>query len=261
MERSLHPVVRAAVRNLQTEAVGPYGKISSALGGLGLIAASPGQIARAAEIADMMIRACVMAGCKIKLSEGRKALIYSGEEVRISVTEHSKQIPARPRTPRGPLYIERKYEYTPTGEMWIEVQWRLGKWRAFDGREKSVTNKLPTLADFLKAIPIEVKRIAEREEARRKLHEAVARKREERERISASIRRAKESLDAETANWHRATAMRAYVDHIEARLGEHASEDLKDWIRWARSYAHSLDPTQDRLANKRVPAPLQFEGS
>jgi hypothetical protein len=109
-----------------------------------------------------------------------------------------------------------------------------------DKRGTQIEAKFPDLFTRAETLASEVHAKNEQWAATRRQEEIESRRRYELERRI-------ERLDRNVAAWRRARYIRAYVKATADRMAEAGSvapdSDAAKWLRWARRYADSIDPT------------------
>lgn len=192
-------------------------------------------IPRALRFMDTLIKALRVRGHDVVVENGSTYFIINRQKLKVSLREKTKRVPGNDRWQTS--------EYHPTGQLVFKLD------KIFHGKEW-LDGKLP-LEDQLTTI------IAKLELASVKLNEQEAiwkKQREERE-VQERLRKAfehrrQEDLDnfkamlVKSSRWHKAVNLRNYIDAVEQRAldTKGITDELKDWLHWARKKADWYDP-------------------
>ena len=199
------------------------------------IRVSPVNVDRALRIFNTLIKLLHARKHSIIIRNVKTYAVVKGKELEISLKEKLRIVYVKDGS------WERR-EYHPTGVLGFKVDGYSGKeWQ--DGKqplEDQLTNilaKLETLGAMWKEI------WHKNDEERRQ--------REERERITRELKERKEkelqdfkNLLKEANRWQQAKILREYLNALEVKAIEEStlSDELKNWLSWARQKADWYDP-------------------
>ncbi|OOG47123.1 hypothetical protein B0E50_12090 [Rhodanobacter sp. C01] len=219
-----------------------------------------GSLERALDLFNALIFEFAKRGSTVEVDAEKKwtVLIIEGTRVELSVTERVRrkehvdtpeETKAKERYWKLPRYPGREYPGTPrhdylaTGILTITA----GRWpsRSWNDTERTpLERRFPEVVSGLILLAAEIHAREEKQareaEQRRLAKEHYARIMEQRKRERGLF----EALETEATKWERAARLRAYVDAVEhaATLEDELTDELVDWIDWARTKADWLDP-------------------
>lgn len=259
-----HPLILAASKRLRQRDGWPEdSQLRSAPGEILHLSVTRDALDRALSIADALLKALEKYGFEFLIDAKRSVTVIRSLEtdttMAFSLTEHIRRTsheitPAEERArqryynrarwetsisyPRIP-----QYDYTPTGILTIKVGgWPSKSWKdtprtQLEDRLKEVVAGVIALCHETHAQELERARVAE--ERRRALarYEFLTQQRaDEAERFK--------QLEEQANNWERASKLRAYAAAVEeqAKAEGLLSDDLVEWLAWARAKADWLDP-------------------
>jgi hypothetical protein len=260
---SPHPLIRAASKRLRRNGGWDnYKGLRSAQEEIFHFEVTRDAIDRALLIGDTLINALERQGMKVWVDpEKRRTLIGLGEtSLTIAISEHvartkhdvtateKKAIKRWQRSPNrwasGYHYPRPPdYDYHPTGKLTISIG-------GYPSRSWADTLKTLLEQRLHQVVAgaldlIEEQRLRTEEQERRRLAWQKARDRHDRQ---VEFRKQEleqlEKLEASAAQWQEAERLRQYIDAVEqsAVTNGRASEELADWIAWARIKADCIDP-------------------
>jgi len=260
---SPHPLIRAASKRLRRNGGwDKYKGLRSAQEEIFHFEVTRDAIDRALLIGDTLINALERQGMKVWVDpEKRRTLIGLGEtSLTIAISEHvartkhdvtateKKAIKRWQRSPNrwasGYHYPRPPdYDYHPTGKLTISIG-------GYPSRSWADTLKTLLEQRLHQVVAgaldlIEEQRLRTEEQERRRLAWQKARDRHDRQ---VEFRKQEleqlEKLEASAAQWQEAERLRQYIDAVEqsAVTNGRASEELADWIAWARIKADCIDP-------------------
>jgi hypothetical protein len=260
---SPHPLIRAASKRLRRNGGwDKYKGLRSAQEEIFHFEVTRDAIDRALLIGDALTKALERQGMKVWVDpEKRRTLIGLGEtSLTIAISEHvartkhdvtateKKAIKRWQRSPNrwasGYHYPRPPdYDYHPTGKLTISIG-------GYPSRSWADTLKTLLEQRLHQVVAgaldlIEEQRLRTEEQERRRLAWQKARDRHDRQ---VEFRKQEleqlEKLEASAAQWQEAERLRQYIDAVEqsAVTNGRASEELADWIAWARIKADCIDP-------------------
>lgn len=267
-----HPLVVAAGKQLAKGDVKSEKGLISAPAEVLHVEVTRGSLERALDLFNALICEFAKRGSTVEVNPEKKCtvLIIESTQVELSFTERVRrkehvdtpeEATAKERYWKLPHYAGREYPGTPrydylaTGILTLKAgRWPSRSWNdtertPLERRFPEVVSGLILLAAEIHAREEEQAREAER---RRLAKEHYTRIMEQRKRERGLF----EDLEAKAKKWKRATRLRAYVDAIEqaATLEGELTDELLDWIGWARAKADWLDP-MIRLSDLVLDAP------
>lgn len=248
-----HPLIAAMLNCLRMRAAGD-GDDTSGDDSLPDIEASDATIDRALRIMDILMKTLEARGYRVKVSRdywGKATRVYCADadaEVQISLTErHSERqrdlTPAEKKKP--PYLIDNRFITVPSGKLTFKVRGRgvETKWWT-DKKHDPLENRLDEvlLGLIVRLEGLRLEDLAEKEAERRRAEE---RRRQEEEQAR------REKLHRDAAAWRQSEDIRAYLRAYEEKLcsrqdGIVLGGEEDEWLRWARRYADSLDPLNDK---------------
>jgi hypothetical protein len=134
----------------------------------------------------------------------------------------------------------REFCFYDSGVLWP------GRSQSVVGRKKqraenclnSIIAGLGTAAEGIKALRLRrEQRERERQEEQRRRWEEEERRRKEEEKIK--------HLENLVANWNQSRSLREFLSEVEKAAATNLAkktDNLSDWLSWARAYADSIDP-------------------
>ena len=260
---SPHPLIRTASKRLRRKTGWDnYKGLRSAQEEIFHFEVTRDAIDRALLIGDTLIKALERQGMKVWVDpEKRRTLIGLGEtSLTMAISEHvartkhevtaaeQKAIERWQRSPNrwGAGYhypSPPDYDYHPTGKLTISIGiYPSRSWS--DTPKTSLEQRLhQVVAGALDQI--EEERIRTEEQERRRLAWQKARDRHDRQmELRKQELEQLEKLKASATQWLEAERLRQYIDAVaqSAVSKGQASEELADWIAWARIKADCIDP-------------------
>ncbi|WP_077441457.1 Arm DNA-binding domain-containing protein [Rhodanobacter sp. C01] len=255
-----HPLVVAACKRLATGDIKSEKGLISAPAEVLHVEVTRGSLERALDLFNALIFEFAKRGSTVEVDAEKKwtVLIIEGTRVELSVTERVRrkehvdtpeETKAKERYWKLPRYPGREYPGTPrhdylaTGILTITA----GRWpsRSWNDTERTpLERRFPEVVSGLILLAAEIHAREEKQareaEQRRLAKEHYARIMEQRKRERGLF----EALETEATKWERAARLRAYVDAVEhaATLEDELTDELVDWIDWARTKADWLDP-------------------
>lgn len=260
---SPHPLIRAASKRLRRKTGWDnYKGLRSAQEEIFHFEVTRDAIDRALLIGDALTKALERQGMKVWVDpEKRRTLIGLGEtSLTIAISEHvarnkhevtaleKKAIERWQRSPNrwGSGYhypSPPDHDYHPTGKLTISIG-------GYPSRSWADTPKTLLEQRLHQVVAgaldlIEEQRLRTEEQERRRLAWQKAKDRHDRQVESRKQELEQlEKLKASAAQWLEAERLRQYIDAVEqsAITNGRASEELADWIAWARIKADCIDP-------------------
>jgi hypothetical protein len=199
------------------------------------IRAEKANISRALRFMDALIKLLRARGHDVLLDDNSTYALVKNQRFDISLREKAKRVP-RPDSLSSS-------EYLPTGILVLKIdrifhtkEWSDGK-NKLEDQLSSILAKLEISSDELNAD--QLIRNKEREEREK---EAVLRK-EFQKRQEKELLAFKEIVE-KAVRWHKAVNLRNYIDTVEQKAiaGNTISEELTNWLDWARKKADWYDP-------------------
>lgn len=194
-------------------------------------------IGRALRIMDSLIKALEAAGHSIALQNGRTYVTLGTDTFRMQLRE---------QTTKAHASSERVgfTQYQSTGKLAFSVG--IGHMREFRDGMKTLEEQLPVILEHFEAVNQEWLQLRLSQRIRKDAEE-------EQERILQEVdnRRNKEVADFKTLlekaeRWYKAGNLRRYINEVERRGNSSDSEDLRNWLEWAREKADWYDPFVER---------------
>ncbi len=267
-----HPLVAAAGKRLAKGDVKSEKGLISAPAEVLHVEVTRGSLERALDLFNALIFEFAKRGSTVEVNPEKKCtvLIIESTQVELSLTERVRrkehvdtpeETKAKERYWKLPHYAGREYPGTPrydylaTGILTLKA----GRWpsRSWNDTERTpLERRFPEVGSGLILLAAEIhareEEQAKEAERRRLAKEHYTRIMEQRKRERGLF----EDLEAKAKKWKRATRLRAYVDAIEqaATLEGELTDELLDWIGWARAKADWLDP-MIRLSDLILDAP------
>lgn len=260
----LHPLVQAAAKRLHRDAGWPKDtNLRHAPNEVLNIAVTAASLERALQITDHLIKALEKQAFTVQVDAQKSVTVLrreeTGTELTFSLAEKinrsAHEVTAAEEQARK-RYYERfrrgtpadypkipQYDYHATGILAIEVgRWTSRTWRdtpktVLEKRLGEVTAGILGLARETHAKAVEVARQEEERRLAKERYEYLLKRRE-----SEATRF--QSLEAQATNWERAERVRRFADVVEQRrLSEGMlTENVREWLAWARAKADWLDP-------------------
>jgi hypothetical protein len=255
-----HPLVVAAGKRLAKSDVKSEKGLVSAPAEVLHVEVTRGSLERALDLFNAWIFEFAKRGSTVEVNPEKKCtmLVIEATQVELSLTERVRrkehvdtpeETKAKERYWKLPHYAGREYPGTPrydylaTGILTLKAgRWPSRGWN--DTQRTPLERRFPEVVSGLILLAAEIRAREEeqaREAERRRLaKEHYARIMEQRKRERGLF----EDLEAKAKRWKRATRLRAYVDAVEqaATLKGELTDELVDWIGWARAKADWLDP-------------------
>lgn len=254
----MHPLIRDAQKRLgQSNAVGDHKGLLSAPSEVLHIVASPAALERCLSLMNSLVIAVAEHGVDVRIDAARKLTIFdfAGTPVPVCISEHAKQIrhvmtaeerkalDNFHRNPRLPLPKQPPvHDYQLTGILTITggQYFNVSNWR--DTRNMQLEERIPEVVTGLFKLSerirlYEEKQVRDARETRliKELYQSsMQRRKDEKERF--------EKLESDALNWERARRIRAYVNSVERRNAEFATDKDVQWLAWARAKADWVDP-------------------
>ncbi len=216
------------------------------------VSVSPLNIVRAMQFLDSLIKLLRIRGHNIQVEGHETRVIINGQTLKVVFREKC----TRERQEQGWTNLK------PTGLLSLKCEQVFISREWTDGSEL-IEEKLPKILYDLELISI---RLRERYQYLKKGWD----KRDEEIRLAKEYqhRKEKELVDFkdllhQAYSWREAKILREYINEIEAKAiaQESLSDDLKDWLKWARQKADWFDPlimAKDELLDGVSRAALSF---
>ncbi len=203
------------------------------------IRVSPALVERALRFMDTFIKMSRARGHEILVDTSGTYIVVKEQKIKIGCKEISKRVVVKDGN------WERS-EYHPTGLLGFKSEgYSSGEWR---DTKKLLDEFIPSI---LAKLELSIQGLLDCWEENRKREEI----RKEKERIAKELeqRQEKELADfkgilQKASRLHQAATIRIYVDKVEdhAKTNNILTDELKNWIEWARSKADWYDPLIER---------------
>ncbi|MEK6615588.1 MAG: hypothetical protein AABZ32_05690 [Bacteroidota bacterium] len=212
------------------------GLISSSRGEL-TIRATKGNISRALRFMDAFIKVMRKRGHEVVIRNDESYAVIRGEEFLINCREKLKRVESETKS------TWQTYDYTATGILTFNAKIHFSNVEWKDGKEP--------IEKQLAKIIARLELSAEEYNQQRIEREKYWAERKEKERIIQAERdkKAKEVSDfrallQNATQWREAKMLREYLDTIEqkATVENNLSDELKNWLQWARKRTDAYDP-------------------
>ena len=250
---SLAPFAAATHRALTKAKPTEKGLVTSGSATTMPCAVSPESVARAVRLLDAVERALPSVAARFfhDRANGRVGVQVADEQVSFTLTEDTKRSETLIRHPRYEYLNRREYTYTSTGQLQLRIDADfVGRRTWSDGKRQLLENKLAGFVVGLVEAARGVTQLRAEREAARLKREADA----ERWRVDQEALRKRqqfiEQLDKEADAWTQATALRRYVDVLQAevaRAGVPLSASGQAWLALACELAASTNPLPVRV--------------
>jgi hypothetical protein len=194
---------------------------------------------RALRIMDTFIKAMEKRGHLFQLKNESARVIIFGEEFEIAIREKNKRIP-KPKTNSS----WQEYDYIPSGILVFSLRISYHNIEWTDGKNP-LENQLSKIIAKLEIKGAEERDRHLRWEKEREIKEEQDRiKRAKEQEIEQELNRFKQ-LKQKANRWQEACQIRAYLTDIETKATKEQSltEDLTNWLTWARKKLDWYDPT------------------
>lgn len=199
------------------------------------IRVSQANVARALRFMDTLIKALRARGHEIKFRNGDTYAVVMDHDFKILLREkHRREVVKDGSWDRS--------VYHPTGVLYFQIHnYPTREWK--DGK-LFLEEQLPEIIAQFELSGQEWKELREKqriEEEARKEKKRLQKEFEERQ--EEELKRFKKIL-LSASRWHRAENLRNYINEVQAKAsaGEGISDELKDWLEWARQKADWYDP-------------------
>ncbi len=246
------PIISATNDALRSATPDQHGLVTATQQETLAIRVAPQSIARCLRIANALVKAWEELGGTVDVSAkdycGNRVIgmKFQDDMVLLSISEEIERVEVG-RKDNG--FRWRDWKHKPTGRLVFQIEscgW--GERRRWaDGSKQRLENILRRVVDGLMK-HIELNRLARLdEECTKRQREQVHSVRSRRERRAKEEKERQESLLKDTANWHHAQQIRAYLKVIESGVssGTLVTKDpsrFQEWLDWASWYADSVDP-------------------
>jgi len=203
------------------------------------IRAAKTNIPRALRFMDTLIKLFQVREHNVFVDNSSTYVMVKTQKFEISLREKNKRIPGNERWQTS--------NYLPTGVLVFKInrlfhtkEWKDGKLKLED-QLSSILAKLEIVSDELNAEAL----IREKEKEIRQQQEFLQKEFEKRQ--EKDLAAFKETLQ-KAERWHKAVNLRNFIDAVEQKtIAENgSSEDLVNWLEWARKKADWYDPFIER---------------
>jgi hypothetical protein len=256
---SPHPLVRSTIDALKNLTPDETGILRSRTGGCLNVRVGRQSVGRAMRLMDALIKVLEARGSSVNVLERDrthptcvKILDETIEvELREGLNRREKQFTAaelRERERSSWLRDRKEYEFYPSGNFvfmiltycgeGVRKVWSDGKRQRLENCLNSIVAGLGVAAEGVKAHRLKLERWEqERQEEQRRRWEEEERRHKEEEKIK--------DLERWVANWNQSRKIREFLSEVEKAAAENPAkktDNLSDWLSWARAYADSIDP-------------------
>lgn len=249
--RGCHPLISTTRKAIESGRAREDHLVKTTASGMLDVVVSKSGLHRALRLMEALIHGCEARGWKVmSKGDGRATqIVLSEDPVSLTLSEKVDRAEIEPPPEQKGQWYFKRYTYTPTGRLSIQIMDYLGNGQ----RSKWGDGKVQRLEDMLPDILVGIELASEQLHARRLEHAERERRwaeeRRRREELAKRIKVEKErraQLEAEAIAWQRATAIRRLCDELETQAktapGRFAPEDTKRWLEWARVIAAKGDP-------------------
>lgn len=254
------PLVQNTVSALRRASPDERGLLVAKTPDLLPLSVAPGNLERAARIADGFLRACtdlgfIAAGPKAgsewcpEIEGVRLKWSLREETVREKQTKAPSGSPPPPGEPDFRWINHPRYTFKPTGKLSFELKGYGApvqtRWR--DGKRQRVEKLLHRIVEGGIRVASVRRQWRDQREAERAAEEAKRAYREAEQQREVAARERRQVLLDDAEAFDRATRLRRYIASVEQRGSTDAApvpidDDLGNWLVWARSVADDLDP-------------------
>lgn len=236
----------------------------------GRLGVSKESLDRALRVIQSLVAEWTKRGHKAELGDGDHGFVMLIRESSFTITMEEEYKPAEYLP--SPEEVERKKIYSwqrvqpetrriPTGRLTLELppNWGYsGQRRRWADRERwSLEDKLGDILSELEARAQldDERRIARADEKVRRQQQWESAMTRARFRYTEEIRI--RAITEQANSWDQAARIRAYCAELEATLSQagEITEELAEWITWARSYADGMDPLRAHGGPPEIPEP------
>jgi hypothetical protein len=256
---SPHPLVRSTIEALKNLTPDETGILRSRTSGCLNVRVGRQSVGRAMRIMDALIKALEARGSTVSVVERDRThqtcVRILDETIEIELREglnrKEKQFTAaelRERERFSWLRDRKEYQFYPSGNFVFTILEYCGQgvrkvWS--DGKRQRLENCLNSIIAGLRAAAEGEKALRLRREQReREWQEEQRRRLEEEERQRKEEEKIKH-LEKLVANWNQSQRIREFLSEVEKAAAENPAKEtdnLSDWLSWARAYADSIDP-------------------
>jgi hypothetical protein len=203
-------------------------------------------IPRALRFMDVFIKAMRTRGHEITIENDSTYAVVKTQKLEISLREKTKRIPGTERWQTS--------DYQPTGQLVFKLDETFYDREWMDAK-LPLEDQLPTILAKLELISIELNErdlVWQKHREERELQEKLRKAYEEKQQ--KDLTDFKDML-LKAARWHKAVNLRNYIDTVEQNAinSGSLSEELQEWLTWARKKADWYDPfieLKDELLNE-----------
>lgn len=254
-----HPLIRLTSKRLKQKTAwdNPKG-LRSAPSEVFHIDVTKKALDRALLIANTLINEFESRGIKVRVdSEKRLTCLEAGAvSLKIMISEHvartkhevtSNEKRALERWQRSPdrwkLEIPPTFDYHPTGNLTLSVGTYFSKsWR--DTPKTPLEKRLHEVISGTLDLIEKYRAHAEKEERKRLAHEKAKAQYERQVELRKAEKERFDQLKENASRWEEAERLRRYIEAVEksAINYEGETEELQEWIAWARLKADCIDP-------------------
>lgn len=260
-----HPLIKAAAKRLKQKDgwLDPKG-IRAVPEEVLNIQVTKSSLDRALRIADTLLKRLAEIGVTAEIDSEHKytKLEIQGVLIPFAITEHVARSRHEP-TPseiraRDKYWANRRlgrffedsfpsipdYDYTPTGLLTISA----GRWPGRNWRDTPRTSLETRLGEVISGLFVLAEEIRAKEEDERRRKEAKRQKEVRYQFLKDRLENEQaqfKHLEEEAQDLERANRIRAYADAVERQALESAeglTDEVSDWLAWARAKADWLDP-------------------
>lgn len=223
---------------------------------------SPNNLSRALRIFDCIIKWFESKGFRYTINEGgyREAYftIYD-EKMEFAINENSVRkdhVPTKKEleeNAKWSYYTFPKWDYTPSGKLSLTINTWGGKgikkkWT--DTATKSIEDQINSfISNIFQIAYLKKQESLRREEEKRRWMLEQERLEEEKKRREIEKQKLM-ALENQAAQWEKSKQLRNFIDEVEKRaskmsLSIEKTEQIKQWLMWAREHADNLDPLHE----------------
>lgn len=216
---------------------------------------------RALAIANTLFFEAESRGCTVAVDEQGSRLCVKLESASFSIAIRERQDFILVKRPDFAASLGPEKQYRPTDKLAIAIDRHPGsKFEFVDTTTRRVEQCLNDLFIRMYTTVVAARaadRVKKIKDAQRAIanqaYEAITRQRAIEATQKADLEARRKLLIDESALWHHAQQIRAYLNHVRDRSENPQHPEMQEWIKWAMSVADHLDPTSKRIESIHKP--------
>jgi hypothetical protein len=250
--RSCHPLVSATKKSL--ESVKPdETHLCRAMGnGTLQVRVSRSSMHRALRLLEALIRAAERLGWKVESMGERPSLDIIPAEDAVSLVLSEKIDRSEVPRPPGEQYWYKRYNYTATGRLVIEITDYLQKGMRSSWSDGKIQRLENHLSEVLSGVGLAGDNLRQRRLEREEREQVWAEERRLRQEMARRIKiekQTREEMLSSVAGWEKAEAINRFCDELVRRASAQTEifspPDVKRWVGWARAVAGNMNPFEN----------------